>query len=151
MAGRPADLAGASDDRPHGPAVGWSGPGWHVLLDGYPIKTLPSRLDASDLARLRATVPPGRVAAAASGFRRDIEVERTVNARAISASAITSSVPDHRWPGNTSRCGWTGRSRTSSPTAPWSAPSPARSRSPPGTGCAEPAPEPPGQHNCPPR
>ena len=36
----------------------------HVLLDGYRIKTLPSRLDARDLARLAATRPvparPGR-------------------------------------------------------------------------------------------
>ena len=53
----------------------------HVLLDGYRIKTLPSRLDARDLARLTASgaspagpppLPP------ASG--EVIEVERTVNA-----------------------------------------------------------------------
>jgi hypothetical protein len=53
----------------------------HVLLDGYRIKTLPSRLDARDLARLAAAgaspagpppLPP------ASG--EVIEVERTVNA-----------------------------------------------------------------------
>ena len=53
----------------------------HVLLDGYRIKTLPSRLDARDLARLAASgaspagpppLPP------ASG--EVIEVERTVNA-----------------------------------------------------------------------
>ena len=53
----------------------------HVLLDGYRIKTLPSRLDARDLARLaasgarRAGPPP---LPAASGDV--IEVERTVNA-----------------------------------------------------------------------
>jgi hypothetical protein len=53
----------------------------HVLLDGYRVKTLPSRLDARDLARLAAAgarpagpppLPP------ASG--EVIEVERTVNA-----------------------------------------------------------------------
>ena len=53
----------------------------HVLLDGYRVKTLPSRLDARDLARLAAggatpagppPLPP------ASGDV--IEVERTVNA-----------------------------------------------------------------------
>jgi hypothetical protein len=53
----------------------------HVLLDGYRVKTLPSRLDARDLARLAASgaqpagpppLPP------ASGDV--IEVERTVNA-----------------------------------------------------------------------
>jgi hypothetical protein len=32
----------------------------HVLLDGYRVKTLPSRLDARDLARLAAAVPAGR-------------------------------------------------------------------------------------------
>lgn len=34
----------------------------HVLLDGYRVKTLPSRLDARDLARLAAAgpAPPGR-------------------------------------------------------------------------------------------
>jgi hypothetical protein len=53
----------------------------HVLLDGYRVKTLPSRLDARDLARLAAAgarpagpppLPP------ASG--EVVEVERTVNA-----------------------------------------------------------------------
>jgi hypothetical protein len=53
----------------------------HVLLDGYRVKTLPSRLDARDLARLAAAgarpagpppLPP------ASGDV--IEVERTANA-----------------------------------------------------------------------
>jgi hypothetical protein len=53
----------------------------HVLLDGYRVKTLPSRLDARDLARL--AVAGARQAGApplppASGEM--IEVERTVNA-----------------------------------------------------------------------
>ena len=53
----------------------------HVLLDGYRIKTLPSRLDARDLARLAAAGacpagPPPLPAASVDV----IEVERTVNA-----------------------------------------------------------------------
>ena len=53
----------------------------HVLLDGYRVKTLPSRLDARDLARLaaggaRPAGPPPLPAASGDV----IEVERTVNA-----------------------------------------------------------------------
>ena len=53
----------------------------HVLLDGYRVKTLPSRLDARDLARLatagaRPAGPPPLPAASGNV----IEVERTVNA-----------------------------------------------------------------------
>ena len=53
----------------------------HVLLDGYRVKTLPSRLDARDLARLaaagaRAAGPPPLPPASGEV----IEVERTVNA-----------------------------------------------------------------------
>jgi hypothetical protein len=55
----------------------------HVLLDGFRVKTLPSRLGARDLARLAAAgatpagpppLPP------ASGDVIEVEVERTVNA-----------------------------------------------------------------------
>jgi transposase InsO family protein len=53
----------------------------HVLLDGFRVKTLPSRLDARDLARLaaagaRPAGPPPLPAASGDV----IEVERTVNA-----------------------------------------------------------------------
>ncbi len=53
----------------------------HVLLDGYRVKTLPSRLDARDLARLAAggasqAGPPPLPPA----WGEVIEVERTVNA-----------------------------------------------------------------------
>jgi hypothetical protein len=42
----------------------------HVLLDGYRVKTLPSRLDARDLARLAAAgARPAGAAAAAPGIR----------------------------------------------------------------------------------
>jgi hypothetical protein len=54
----------------------------HVLLDGFGVKTLPSRLDARDLARLAAAAGGRRAGppplAPASGDV--IEVERTVNA-----------------------------------------------------------------------
>ena len=53
----------------------------HVLLDGYRIKTLPSRLEARDLARLAASgarpAGPPPLPPASGGV---IEVERTVNA-----------------------------------------------------------------------
>jgi transposase InsO family protein len=54
----------------------------HVLLDGYRVKTLPSRLDARDLARLAASGarpagPPPLPPTSGGGV---IEVERTVNA-----------------------------------------------------------------------
>jgi transposase InsO family protein len=53
----------------------------HVLAGGHRIKTLPSRLDATDLARLRAhgAVPAG-APPLAPGSGNVIEVERTVNA-----------------------------------------------------------------------
>jgi transposase InsO family protein len=53
----------------------------HVLLDGYRIKTLPSRLDARDLARLAAAGarPAGSPPLPAASVDV-IEVERTVNA-----------------------------------------------------------------------
>ena len=52
----------------------------HVLLDGYRVETLPSRLDARDLARLAASGarPAGPPPPPASGDV--IEVERAVNA-----------------------------------------------------------------------
>jgi hypothetical protein len=53
----------------------------HLLASGHRIKTLPSRLDATDLARLRAS---GAVLAGAPPLPppsgRIIEIERTVNA-----------------------------------------------------------------------
>ena len=124
----------------------------HVLATGHRIKTLPSRLDARDLSRLRAS---GAVPAGAPplppGSGNVIEIERTVNASG------TISVGNHVISAGSPLAGQRvtvrldGRSRTSSPPALPSAPSPARSRRPPGTGCAEPAPQPPGHHSCPPR
>jgi len=52
-----------------------------VLLDGYRIKTLPSRLDARDLARLAAAgASPGGPPPLPPASGEVIEVERTVNA-----------------------------------------------------------------------
>jgi transposase InsO family protein len=69
----------------------------HVLLDGYRIKTLPSRLDARDLARLAAAgatpagpppLPPSSGAA--------IELDRTVNASgtiSVGSHVISAGLP----------------------------------------------------------
>jgi transposase InsO family protein len=69
----------------------------HVLLDGYRVKTLPSRLDARDLARLatagaRPAGPPPLPAASGNV----IEVERTVNASgnvSLGDHMISAGVP----------------------------------------------------------
>jgi transposase InsO family protein len=53
----------------------------HVLLDGYRVKTLPSRLDARDLARLAAAgARPAGPPPLPTASGDVIEVERTVNA-----------------------------------------------------------------------
>ena len=54
----------------------------HVLLDGFRVKTLPSRLDARDLARLAASGarPAGPPPLPRASGGEVIEVERTVNA-----------------------------------------------------------------------
>jgi Integrase core domain len=69
----------------------------HVLLDGHRVKTLPSRLDARDLARLatagaRPAGPPPLPAASGNV----IEVERTVNASgnvSLGDHMISAGVP----------------------------------------------------------
>ncbi len=53
----------------------------HVLLDGFRVKTLPSRLDARDLARLAAAgARPAGPSPLPPASGEVIEVERTVNA-----------------------------------------------------------------------
>ena len=80
MAGRAVDLAGARDDgRTVRLCAGLDRV--QMLLDGYRVKTLPSRLNARDLVRLaaagaRPAGPPPLPAASGDV----IEVERTVNA-----------------------------------------------------------------------
>ena len=53
----------------------------HVLMDGFRVKTLPSRLDASDLARLAAAgAQPAGPPPVAPAIGQVVEVERTVSA-----------------------------------------------------------------------
>jgi hypothetical protein len=115
----------------------------HVLLDGHRIKTLPSRLDARDLARLAAAgaqpagpppLPP------ASG---DVtEVDRTVNASG------NVSLGDHIISAGLPLTGQCVTLRLDGPVdhiladSVWPALSPAPSRLRPGPGCAEPGPGP---------
>jgi hypothetical protein len=124
----------------------------HVLLDGHRIKTLPSRLDARDLARLAAAgaqpagpppLPP------ASG---DVtEVDRTVNASG------NVSLGDHIISAGLPLTGQRVTLRLDGPVARILAGgvlartvSPAPFRPGPGPGCAEPGPGPPSRPACPP-
>jgi hypothetical protein len=69
----------------------WAGLDWvHMLVDGFRVKNLPSRLDARDLARLaaagaRPAGPPPLTAASGDV----IEVERTVRASGNVSLGIT--------------------------------------------------------------
>jgi hypothetical protein len=122
----------------------------HVLLDGHRIKTLPSRLDARDLARLTAAgaQPPGPPPLPpASGDA--IEVERTVNASgnvSLGDRIVSAGLP---------LAGRRVTLRLEGPVAhvlangSWPAPSPARSRPRPGPGFAAPAPAPHSRLACP--
>ena len=108
MAGRAVDLAGARDDgRTVRLCAGLDRV--QMLLDGYRVKTLPSRLDARDLVRLaaagaRPAGPPPLPAASGDV----IEVERTVNASGNVAKSLAILVqparsvttrPSRTWPG----------------------------------------------------
>ncbi len=107
----------------------------HVLLDGYRIKTLPSRLDARDLSRLAAAgARRGGAAAPASGDV--IEIERTVSASGnVSWATCRPGTAGQRV---TLRLD--GPVATSCPAGSWPEPSRAPSRRKPGPGCAEPGP-----------
>jgi hypothetical protein len=117
-----------------------------VLLDGHRIKTLPSRLDARDLARLAAAgaqpagpppLPP------ASG---DVtEVDRTVNASgnvSLGDHIIGAGLP---LTGQRVTLRLDGPVAQSWPAGSWPVLSPAPSRPRPGPGCAEPGPGPPSR------
>src|SRR5262249_19238465 len=66
----------------------------HVLLDGYRVKTLPSRLDARDLARLAASgARPARPPPLPPASGDVIEVERTVNASGNVSPGTPTSRP----------------------------------------------------------
>jgi Integrase core domain len=101
----------------------------HILLDGDRIKTLPSRLDARDLARLAAAAaqPAGQPPLPpASG---DVtEVDRTVNASgnvSLGDHVISAGLP---LAGQRVTLRLDGPSLTSWPPGSWPAPSPAPSR-----------------------
>ena len=112
----------------------------HVLLDGARVKTLPSRLGITELARLAADgARPAGPSPLRAGTGTVVEVERTVNAAAWSAWQAPSSTSATSWPGSGSSCGWMALRWPSSPvTGNWRGP--CRARFPPvtGTGCAVP-------------
>jgi hypothetical protein len=119
-------------------------------LDGYRVKTLPSRLDARDLARLaaagaRPAGPPPLPAPSGDV----IEVERTVNASG------NVSLGDHIISAGLPLAGQRVTLRLEGPVAhilsggTLAAPSPAPFRQKPGPGCAVPAPEQPSRRACP--
>ena len=124
----------------------------HVLLDGYRVKTLPSRLDARDLARLaaagaRQAGPPPLPTASGDV----IEVERTVNASgnvSLGNHMISAGLP---LAGQRVTLRLDGPAPTSCPAAYWPAPSPAPSRSRSGPGCAGHALDQPSRPGCPSR
>ena len=123
----------------------------HVLLDGYRIKTLPSRLDTRDLARLAAAgARPAGPPPLPPSSGDVVEVERTVNASgniSLGNCIISAGLP---------LAGQRVTLRLDGPVAhilsggTWSAPSPAPSRprpfpaarSPPGTAGPPSLPEP---------
>ena len=124
----------------------------HVLLDGYRVMTLPSRLDARDLARLaaagaRQAGPPPLPTASGDV----IEVERTVNASgnvSLGNHMISAGLP---LAGQRVTLRLDGPAPTSCPAAYWPAPSPAPSRSRSGPGCAGHALDQPSRPGCPSR
>ena len=124
----------------------------HVLAGEHRIKTLPSRLDARDLARLRASgaVPAGAppLPPPSGGV---IEIERTVTASgniSVGNHVISAGSP---LAGQRVTVRLDGPVAHIPPPALSCAPSPARSRNQPGSGCAEPAPRSPDRHRCPAR
>ena len=112
----------------------------HLSIGGWRIKTVPSRLSAVDLARLRtagarpAGPPPAGPAPGPLAASSCVEVQRLVNASGIITLATRSSWSAPRWPGSAPGSAWTARSCTSSPrTASCGAPCPAPSRPASGT------------------
>jgi transposase InsO family protein len=79
----------------------------HVLLDGARIKTLPSRLGATELSRLAASgARPAGPSPLPAGDGAVIEVDRTVNAAGLITWPTSKSASVCRWPGSGSRCAW---------------------------------------------
>ena len=64
----------------------------HVLLDGARIKTLPSRLGATELSRLAADgARPAGPSPLPAGDRAVIEVDRTVNAAGLKGDGFAAT------------------------------------------------------------
>jgi hypothetical protein len=82
-----------------------------VLLDGTRIKTLPSRLGVTELARLASSgARPAGPSPLLVGSTAVIEVDRAVNAAGlISALATSRSASACNWPGSGSPWGWKDR------------------------------------------
>jgi hypothetical protein len=59
----------------------------HVLLDGVRIKTLPSRLGITELARLAASGRPARPSPLPAGSGTAVEIDRVVNANGLASLA----------------------------------------------------------------
>jgi hypothetical protein len=122
----------------------------HVLANGHRIKTLPSRLDATDLARLAAA---GAMPAGPSPLPPPessvIEIDRIVSASgnvSVGNHVLSAGSP---LAGQRVTVRLTAPSPTSCPAASWPARSPAPSLTQPATGCAEPVPQPPSLPGCP--
>jgi transposase InsO family protein len=125
----------------------------HLSIAGWRIKTVPSRLSAVDLARLRqngarqAGPPPAGNAPGALAATSCVEVQRWSTPPGSSAWATRSSRSAPRWPGSVPGSASTARSCTSSPrTASCGAPCPAPSR--PASGTVSRASASPGQTRC---
>jgi hypothetical protein len=88
----------------------------HVLIGGQLVKTVPSSLDAEDLAtlKMRGASPAGPPPAAPSPAKADslpggavIEVDRNVDGNGVADLAGHRSRSARSWPAARSRCGWT--------------------------------------------
>jgi hypothetical protein len=120
----------------------------HVLIGGQLVKTVPSSLNAEDLATLKmrgaapAGPPPAAPAPAKAGTLPGgtvIEADRAVDGNGSPTWPASGSKSARSWPAAGSRSGSTGTSSTSSATAPWPRPWPAPSRPPAAANCAAPA------------
>jgi len=87
-----------------------------VLIGGQLVKTVPSSLDAEDLAtlKLRGASPAGPPPAAPSPAKAGalpggtvIEVDRNIDTNGVADLAGHRSRPARSWPAAGSRCGWT--------------------------------------------
>lgn len=93
----------------------------HLSIGGWRIKTVPSRLSAVDLARLRhngarpAGPSPAGNAPGVLAASRCVEVQRLVNSAGIITlgNHVVQSAP--RWPGSEPASAWTARSCMSLP------------------------------------